>query len=71
VRLWGQIETPFEDDEFSYKDYLAHQRIHSLKPFAAADRLVTGQGNPVLRALFAFRKAGLDLIYTYYPAPEV
>jgi competence protein ComEC len=70
VRLWGQQQTPTEDEAFSYKDYLARQRIHSYMPFAAAKVLENGQGNPILAVVYAFKEKGLALIYSYLPDPE-
>lgn len=70
VRLWGQLQTPPEDEEFSYKDYLARQGVYSYLPYAAGEVLNTGDGNPLLRGLYAFKEKGLTLIYRYLPDPE-
>ena len=35
VLLEGRLETPPEDEEFSYREYLARQGVYSLMPFAA------------------------------------
>lgn len=70
VRLWGLLQTPPEDEEFSYKDYLARQGIHSYMPYAVGEVLESGKGSPVLRGLYAFREKGLALIYRYLPDPE-
>ena len=70
VRVWGQLNTPPVDQEFSYRDYLARKGIYSYMPYTAADRLEGGQASPILGALYAFKQRGLERIYTYLPDPE-
>lgn len=69
VRLWGQLQTPPEDEDFSYKDYLARQKVFSYMPYAAGEVLESGHGSPILRSLFSFREKGMALIYRALPDP--
>jgi len=70
VRVWGVPSTPPEFNDFSYREYLARQGIHS--------QMATGivspeegplQGNPLLRALYGVRKAGERLLNRALPEP--
>lgn len=70
VRLEGQLQTPPEDEEFSYRDYLARQGVYSLMPNAEGQRLSGGYGSPILAALYAFRDRALAVVYKIYPDPE-
>ncbi len=70
VRLRGHLQTPPENEDFSYQDYLAHQGILSYMPDAAATLLPTIGGNPVLRLVYSFKEYALDHIYRIFPDPE-
>jgi competence protein ComEC len=70
VRLWGLLETPPEGEDFSYKDYLARQKIYSYMPYAAASLLEQGGGNPILAWVYGIREHGTALICRYLPDPE-
>jgi competence protein ComEC len=68
--LRGEMVTPNEYEDFSYKDYLAREGIYSLLPFASARRLQADQGSPFWTALYGLRERGLDTLYNLYPAQE-
>lgn len=68
--LSGELTTPVEYEDFSYRDYLARQGVYSLMPFAAAERLETGLGNPFWTALYGLRERGVETLYRLYPARE-
>ena len=70
IRLWGVLETPPEDEDFSYKDYLARQKIYSYMPYAAGSLLEGGSGNRVLVWVYGLKERGTALIYRYLPDPE-
>lgn len=70
VRVEGQLQTPPEDETFSYRAYLERQGIHSYMGKADARFLLHGQGNPLLAALYALRQRALETIYRIYPDPE-
>ncbi len=71
IRLRGQLETPPENDEFSYRDYLARQGIHSYMSSAEVTRLPFPRaGNPLLRWVYEFKDQALTNIYEIFPDPE-
>jgi competence protein ComEC len=75
VRLEGWLTTPFENEEFSYRDYLAHQGIYAYftcgyDKDACAQVLQHGQGNPVWGAIYALRQRAVETIYQLFPDPE-
>jgi len=70
VRLRGKVKTPPENEDFSYRDYLAAQHIHSYMSSAEVTTLPGNGGNPFLRAVYAFKEKSLDNIYQIFPDPE-
>ena len=50
VRVRGNLKTPPENEEFSYRDYLARQGIHSYMSIADVTVLPGNGGNPLLCA---------------------
>lgn len=65
--VYGQLLTPEDGEDFSYREYLARGGIYSLVPYASAVRLESGQGNLFWATLYAFRQRGLETIYRLYP----
>ncbi len=70
VVLTGELETPPEDDQFSYREYLARQGVYAYLPKGRAALLEPGQGSPVLEAIFALRGRSLATVYRLFPDPE-
>ncbi len=70
IQLQGRVETPPENADFSYRDYLAKHGIYSYMFYPAVSLLQQGQGNPFFSALYTFRQHALDLVYSLYPDPE-
>lgn len=70
LRLRGKLKTPPENEDFSYRDYLAAQRIHSYMTSAEITVLPAEGGNPFLRGLYAFKEKSYDNIYRLFPDPE-
>ncbi|HEU0292736.1 MAG TPA: ComEC/Rec2 family competence protein [Anaerolineales bacterium] len=70
LRLRGKLKTPPENEDFSYRDYLAAKGIHSYMTSAEVTVLPGKGGNPVLAAVYAFKKRSLDNIYRMFPDPE-
>lgn len=70
IRLFGELTTPAANEDFSYRDYLARDRIYSLMPFASVERIDSGHGTPLRSALYAVRQRGLDTISHLYPPQE-
>jgi competence protein ComEC len=70
LRLRGKLKTPPEDEEFSYRDYLAGKNIYSYMSIAEATHLPDEGGNPVLKAVYAFKEKSIANIYKIFPDPE-
>ena len=70
VAVNGRLETPPEDEEFSYKDYLARQGIHSMMIRANVDVLAEGQGNPVFHIIYAVKQRAQRTINLLIVDPE-
>ncbi len=69
VEVWGHLETPPVFEGFSYRDYLAREGIHSLVRWARITVLDRRAGNPVLRAMLAFKRHTLRVIARILPEP--
>jgi competence protein ComEC len=70
VRLRGILETPPENEDFSYRDYLARQGIRAYMSQATATRLPFSGGNPVLRLVYTVREQAIKRLYRIFPDPE-
>jgi competence protein ComEC len=70
IRLRGKLKTPPENEDFSYRDYLAAQRIHSYMTTAVVTVLPGNDGNLIFRALYAFKDRSLENIHRLFPDPE-
>jgi competence protein ComEC len=70
VRLRGQLQTPPENEDFSYREYLARQGIYAYMGNAIAYRFGRDQGNPLLGVIYGLKMRALDMIYRLYPDPE-
>jgi competence protein ComEC len=70
IRLQGHPETPPENEDFSYRDYLANQGIFSYISYPSSSLLQHGEGNPIYFALYAFRQHAIDVVYSLFPDPE-
>jgi competence protein ComEC len=70
LRLRGQLKTPPENEDFSYRDYLAAQHIHSYMSSAEITVLPGKGGNSISAALYAIKEKSLDNIYRIFPDPE-
>jgi competence protein ComEC len=70
IRLRGKLKTPPENEDFSYRDYLAAQHIHSYMTSAAITVLPGNGGNPILRGLYAFKEKSFNNIHRLFPDPE-
>ena len=55
LRVTGDLETPPEFQDFSYRAYLARQGIHSLLRDGRVTRLDTGAGSPLFAALLRLK----------------
>jgi competence protein ComEC len=82
VRLEGYLYTPSENEDFSYKSYLAQQQIYTLftcgscltcsdRPLETCARLVErDQGSAFMSAIYALRERLVQVIYQLFPDPE-
>jgi len=70
VRLEGELQAPPEFEDFSYREVLARQGIYAFVPQASAARVGSGQGNPFLQGVYAFKARALAMVYRLYPDPE-
>ncbi len=70
LQVFGDLQTPFESAEFSYKEYLARQNIHSVvRVYGDVKILARDQGNPFFAALYAFRARAVTTVYAILPDP--
>ncbi|HQV92832.1 MAG TPA: ComEC/Rec2 family competence protein [Anaerolineales bacterium] len=70
IRLRGKLKTPPENEDFSYRDYLAAQNIHSYMSNAEVTVLPGNGGNIFSAALYALKEKSLANIYRIFPDPE-
>ncbi len=70
IRLQGKLQAPPENEDFSYREYLARQGIYSYMAYPSTTALQAGQGNPILSILYSFRQKAVDVVYTLFPDPE-
>jgi competence protein ComEC len=70
LSLSGYLETPSEEELFSYRAYLARQDILSVMSRTEASLLVEGQGNPLLAGVYALKEKSLRIVYRIFPDPE-
>lgn len=76
LRLRGRLLTPPENEDFSYRDYLAGQGVHAYMTRVEVTRLPSATkwygnaGNPIERWLYALKDKALANIYLLFPDPE-
>jgi len=66
----GKLITPFEDAEFSYRNYLARQGIFSLIPYPKVILVQKNTGNPVLSVIYFLREKADQTLRQLFPMPE-
>ncbi len=71
IRIRGVLETPPENEEFSYKDYLALSNIHAYVRNGEITVLPAERGGHWLkRAIFDLKERALTNVYELFPDPE-
>ncbi len=70
LRIRGRLMTPPEDEEFSYREYLARQGIHAYMPRSEITLLPEVSGNPIARAIYRLKAHALEHVYLIFPDPE-
>lgn len=70
VQLYGELRTPAENEDFSYRDYLANRNIYSQMFYPWVEKTGERAGNPVLRLAYRLRAAAYRTINRQYAQPE-
>lgn len=70
LRINGRLETPPDDEDFSYKDYLARRGIHSQLFLPQITVLAENQGLPLYYTIFAFKQRAQATINRLIPDPQ-
>jgi competence protein ComEC len=70
IRLRGRLKTPPENEDFSYRDYLARQGVHSYMTKTDVTILPGNGGNFLEAGMFALKSRALDITYRLFPDPE-
>jgi competence protein ComEC len=70
IRLRGELKTPPENEEFSYRDYLARQGIHSYITKTEVTRLPGNEGNPIYKLVYSFKSKLVENTYRIFQDPE-
>lgn len=70
IRVRGQLKTPPENEDFSYREYLAIQGIHSYMSKTEVTILPGNEGALFYKTVYKFRDASLKNIYRLFNDPE-
>lgn len=70
IMLRGNLETPPEFEDFSYRAYLAQQSVYSYMRNARTYRLSSGGGSRILRMIYTYKDHALSTLYKLWPDPE-
>lgn len=70
LRVRGQLKTPPENEEFSYRDYLAREGIHSYMSTAEVTELPGNGGSLVTAQVYKLKSKLLEKTYRIYQDPE-
>ncbi|MCJ7621811.1 MAG: ComEC family competence protein, partial [Anaerolineae bacterium] len=69
LQIEGRLETPPELEDFSYRDYLARQGIHSMMRYGRITVLSQGHGDPFHRVVYAIKSHLQETIARLFPEP--
>lgn len=70
IRVRGQLKTPPENEEFSYRDYLARSGVYSYMTIAEVTRLPGNGGNIFFVPVFKLKAKLLENTYRIFQDPE-
>lgn len=70
VRVSGNLETPPQFEDFDYKDYLAHQGIHSIMYYPKMQILEKGKGSRALAFIYLLRDRLGQSLSNALPEPQ-
>ncbi|MEA3325979.1 MAG: ComEC/Rec2 family competence protein [Chloroflexota bacterium] len=68
--ITGQLETPFEGADFSYRDFLAYRDIFSLMSYAKVEKIASGHGKPIKAFLYRLQDKSLATLHDLFQSPE-
>ncbi len=70
VSLQGHLVTPSENDDFSYRDYLANHGIYSYMAYPSMAVINQAQASPIYAAILWVRERAVNLVNSLYSDPE-
>jgi competence protein ComEC len=70
IRVRGFVKTPPEDEEFSYRDYLAQQGIHSYMSKTEVTVLPGNEADFFFQTVYKFKNRSLENIHRLFNDPE-
>lgn len=70
LRFSGRPQTPAENEDFSYRDQLARQRIYSIVQQPKLELLPGRAGSPLKQALFDLKAKAQSVVTRLLPNPE-
>ena len=70
VRVRGKLKTPPEDEEFSYRDYLARDGVYSYMSIAEVTTLPGNDGSAIRTAVYKLKDKMLQNTYRLFNDPE-
>lgn len=70
IRVRGPLQTPPENEGFSYREYLARQGIHGYMSVGVVTVLPGSNANPLWQAIYWSKTRLYDSIYAIFPDPE-
>jgi competence protein ComEC len=70
IRAEGKLQTPTDSPDFSYRDYLARQGVHSIMSRPRVTVLARDQGFGPLGWLYAFKARAKNVIAQILPEPQ-
>ncbi len=70
LEIVGRLETPPEDADFSYRQYLARQGIYSMMSRPRLTLLATDEGSRLLSLLYGLRRRAQATLAAILPEPE-
>ena len=70
VELRGELWLPASDTSSAYRQYLAGQGIYVVMREPQAGLIQSGQGNPILRAIYSIKEHAQAVVRRIYPDPE-
>jgi competence protein ComEC len=70
VMLRGELTTPPEFEDFSYRAYLAQQGVYSVMDDPRIWRSSSGNGNLILNAIYSYKEHAKATLYRMWPDPE-